>query len=115
MRARKTTQLSIPQGATWNFAWPVIDREGKPVDLTGWSARAQVRQAVDSETVLHEWNSATGTILFQDNRIVLATTPSISSAWEWREGFYDVEATDADGRVWRIAEGKAYVRPEVTR
>lgn len=115
MRARKTTQLSIPQGATWNYAWPVITPDGEPVDLTGWSARAQVRARIDATEVLHEWSSDVGTILFQGNRIVLATTPSISSAWDWREGFYDVEATDADGAVWRLAEGKVYVRPEVTR
>jgi hypothetical protein len=115
MRARKTTQLSIPQGATWNFAWPIVTPEGEPVDLTGWSARAQVRPFIISTDVLHEWSSEVDTILFQENRLVLACTPSISSAWEWTEGVYDVEATDTDGAVWRVAEGKVYVRPEVTR
>ena len=37
------TQLVIQQGTTWAMQWPISDMQGTPLDVTGWSVRAQVR------------------------------------------------------------------------
>lgn len=107
--------LTIPQGTTWGVAWPIVDTEGRPVDLTGWSARSQVRSDVRTDRVLHEWSSANGTVELDNAYVTLRVAPDTSTAWDWTSGVYDVELTSPDHVVYRVAEGRVSVSPEVTR
>lgn len=109
------TALTIPQGTTWGVSWPVVDQSGNPVDLTGWSARSQVRPYVESEQVLHEFSSAAGDIELSAAHVTLRVSPTESSSWAWRNGVYDVELTSPDQTVYRVAEGRVTVSSEVTR
>lgn len=106
--------LLVNQGATWAWAWP-ITVQGDPVDLTGWSARAQVRPSKSDNTVLHEWSTEDGTASIANSRVTLYLTPAESSAWTWYTGVYDIELQDPDGHVYRISEGSIVVSREVTR
>lgn len=107
--------LTIPQGTTWGVAWPIVDTEGRSVDLTGWSARSQVRSDVRTEDVLHEWSSEAGTAELDNSYVTLRVAPEVSTDWTWRDGVYDVELTSPDHVVYRVAEGRISVSPEVTR
>jgi hypothetical protein len=107
--------LVIEQGATSQYAWPVLDDDGDAVNLSGYTAKAQVRRSVDSSAVLYEWSSAGGTILFQSNNVILVTAPATSSAWTWTKGVYDVVITAPDGTISRVGEGTVVVSRAVTR
>ncbi len=109
------TRLLIEQGTTWAISWPILDAAGEPMDLTGWTVRAQIRESVTAAEVLHEFTTAKGNATVEQSYVTLSVAPSESSAWPWRNAVYDVELTDPTGRVARIAEGAVTVSPEVTR
>ena len=106
--------LTIEQGTTFTKRLTWRDKNKRPVSLTGYTSRMQVRPTVTSAEVILELSTA-------NNRITLATggiiqiqlTPEETSAM--KAGVYDLELTDTSGRVTRLIEGKVSVSPEVTR
>lgn len=89
--------------------------------LPGWSARAQIRARVGGA----EWaeflsTATTGARIELDAdgwvSLVLPAAVTEATAWNaYRRGVYDVELTDPDGGVIRLAEGSVEVSPDVTR
>ncbi len=109
------TRLVIQQGTSWAISWPITDESGEPLDLSGFTVRAQVRASKEAGDVLHEFSTEAGNAAAEQSSVTLSLSPAVSSAWSWRNGVYDVELTDPSGRVARIAEGSVVVSPEVTR
>lgn len=107
--------LTIIQGSTWGISWPVVDDDDQPLDLTGWSVRAQVRPRTDSGTVLWEWSTAANSASVSGAAVTLRLTAAQSSAFTFSRAVYDIELTDGDGNVYRVAQGHVEVSPEVTR
>lgn len=114
---RSTLRLEIPQGTTWSWSTAVTNAYGDPVDLrTGYEARAEVRARPSSPVVLYTWSSAAANLdLTADGQVILTVEPAESSAWTWRKGVFDLELTDPDGVVVRLASGVVVVTREVTR
>ncbi|RST54100.1 hypothetical protein [Variovorax sp. DXTD-1] len=111
-------KLSIDQGAT--FTKTVTWKTGKPalpVDLTGCTARMQVRETIQSDDVLLELSTTDGRITLGGTagtvnlRVEAADTAIIA----WKSGVYDLEIQFADGTVRRLLSGSVTVSPEVTR
>lgn len=110
--------LLIEQGAT--FKRQVLVRTGSPplaVDLTGYTAKMQVRSTVSAAdpaplTLTHTagltLGGAAGTI---DIRIEAAQT----DPWPFKTAVYDLEITSPDGTVTRLLKGTVTVDQEVTR
>lgn len=110
--------ITIEQGATFllNLIWR--DSAGALVDLTGYTARMQVRQKHTSDdppalTLTTEngaitLGGAAGTI-----SIVAAATATGDITF--KRGVYDLEIASASGVVTRLIEGCVMVTPEVTR
>jgi hypothetical protein len=110
--------ITILQGET--FAFPMVWKAGDPalpVDVTGCSARMQVRSVVGSADVLLELTTANGRIELgdTDGAITLNLSAEETAALAWRNGVYDLEVVHADSRVRRLLEGSIKVKPEVTR
>ena len=115
MSGLRTDALTIPQGVTYGVQWPIRDSDGEAVDLTGWSARAQVRTSAGSPVVAHEWSTAKGNLEIVGSTVILTVEPAESSDWGWSRGEYDVELTSLDGTVHRVTQGVIHVSPEITR
>jgi hypothetical protein len=111
----RTDDLLVPQGTTWRVQWPVQDAAGQPLNLAGYTARAQVREQRDAATTLHEWTTENGGITLADSTVTLIVEPSTSTAWTWTFGRYDLELVSSDGSVTRLTQGTVRVDPEVTR
>lgn len=109
------TNLIIDQGTTWAMMWPIVDTDGNPIDVTGWTVQAQIRPSVTSNEVYHEWTTEAGNATTEQGAVVLSVSAPESTGWNWRSAVYDVELTDPQGRVARIAEGNVTVSAEVTR
>lgn len=111
------SSLEIRQGMTDRYRWPISDpATGTPLDISGWSARGQVRKWPGADTVLHEWSTTAGNLtLGVDGYLTITVSPAESSAWDWSEGRYDIELTKPDGDVIRVAAGPVMVSPEITR
>lgn len=108
--------MKIKQGTTWARRWPISDpATGDPLDVSGWSGRAQVRDTADATLVLYEWSTALGNLDLETGFLTLSVPPSDSLGWEWRRGVYDIFVTNSGGQVALVAEGTTFVDPAVTR
>ena len=105
--------LVIDQGTS--FVLDITIKEGGTVkNLTGYSARAQMRSTKTASSVA---GSFTYSIPTPSNGVVkMELTPSTSSAMAAGSYFYDLEIhTSGDAIVKRIIEGKVTLTQEVTR
>lgn len=113
--------MTIEQGA--DFSRRVVYKvAGSPVDLTGYTARGQIRSkpsaaaALASFTITFETPRTTGAFLIE----LSATT---SSAFEVGDDitraenrlYYDIELVTPTTKVIRILQGRLIVSPEVTK
>lgn len=105
--------LLIEQGDDRPFSWPITDQSGEPVDLTGYTARAQVRDTARSATVLHEWSTTAGNVALTDSTVTLLVRDSLD--WTWDHGRYDLRVTDTQGNTEVIARGTVVLTAAVTR
>lgn len=103
--------IRIEQGATWK---PVLTL--RDTDLTGYTARMQIRADIDADTVLVELTTSDGiTIDGPAGQIALHLDDTRTAALDWCDGVYDLELIDPDGNVMRLLKGPVEVDPEVTR
>jgi hypothetical protein len=112
-KARAVTPILVRRGTTQQFGWPIL-RAGQRVSLDGWTVRALVRPALDSDVVLHEFSTTEGNARTENGYVLIESTVD-SETWPWDAGIYDVHATDPDGNVLHVAEGPIKVRKSVTR
>lgn len=110
-----TLNLKIDQGTT--FSKKAIWKSGTPptpVNLTGCTAKMQIRDKVGSSTVLLELTTENGGIVLggvtgsiEFCKLSAATTSQIA----WRIGVYDLKITFADSTVKRKISGTVSVSP----
>lgn len=112
-------KLTIYQGATFRkrLRWTGPDKAKTPIDLTGCTARMQVRSDVDSPTVLLTFTTENGGIALGGaaGTVDLLVSDADTSAIAWEGGVWDLEIVHPGGEVTRLAEGTISVSPEVTR
>jgi hypothetical protein len=115
--AAATYNFDIEQGAT--LRKPIVwkDSTNAVVNLTGYTAKMQVRRSAASDEVLLELSSANGKIAITplQGKVELIFSAATTEAVDWRRGKYDLELTSADGTVTRLIEGEITVSREVTR
>jgi len=108
-----TYNLTVDQGS--DFALSLVIKEaGQVKDLTGYSARAQLRARKASETLTATF---TCTITSPTSGEVILALPNATSK-DIPAGvyYYDLELyTPSDALVVRLIEGQVTVRQEVTR
>lgn len=108
--------LVCPAGATFERTL-TYKLNGAAVNLTGWTARMQVRQRHIADTALLDLTTANGGITLggaAGTISLLATDTQTGALPEgvWR---YDLELIDGSGKVKRLVEGSFTVTPQVTR
>ena len=124
--------LEVFQGAYWSQRLEWQDQALSPIDLTGYTARMQVRRQVESEDplIVLETDPAPGgglgngritlgdplltdgVILLEIETSASADLPATRFDRRWR---YDLEMVPAGGQVRRLMMGRFIVSPEVTR
>lgn len=109
--------FELEQGTslTKNIVWK--DSTSSVMILTGYTARLQVRETVDSDAVLIELSTDNGKIEITPltGAITLLFEPSDTIDQYWTKARYDLELTSADGTLTRILKGKITLSKEVTR
>jgi len=117
----------IEQGATLSFELQYKDSAGTPIDLTGYTARMQIRSSVDSTTTIASLTStltadgtglnlsgSSGTKPLSSGSIGVYISATTSSLFTFNEGVYDLELVSGS-TVTRLIEGKVKLSKEVTR
>lgn len=89
----------------------------EPVPLVGYSARMQIRESVDSETVIYQASSSTGQIVLNSNlgTITITIPASATTLFTFSTAVYAVELFDTNGKVIPFLVGNLTLVPEVTR
>lgn len=118
MAAPFEVNLTIYQGAT--FRQSVTWKSGTPaapVDLTGCTARMQIREKVDSATVLATFTTEDGGITLGAalGTVEVFASDETTAGYTFTRGVYDLEVEFVSGEVRRLMAGKVTVSPEVTR
>ena len=106
-------EITIEQGANLTSTVTVSDTQGDSVNLTTYSASAQLRKSYYSTSA----NNLTATITGNANgQITLSMTAANSAALTPGRYVYDLIITNSvDNSVTRVVEGTAVVLPSVTR
>jgi len=107
------SNIFIDQGATFTTTLTINDSNGDALDLTGYTAIAQLRKSPSSST------STDFTVAFVSPRtsgqLTISLTDTQTTALEAGRYNYDVLITDSSGTKTRVVEGIATVNPSVSR
>ena len=107
--------IQIEQGATFELVFIYQDEAGNPIDLTGMTARMQLRRQFKSEQVIIGLTTENGRIIIDSLlgkitlRIAVVDTELLTGS-----GVYDLELINAT-TVTRLLEGSFNICAEVTR
>lgn len=122
-----TYNFTCEQGATFTrlieLEEPdlVADPTGEtfvPLNISGYTARMQVRRTVDSANTLVTLTTENGGLTVnpsdEENQILISMSDSVTASIS-TSGVYDLEIESPDGTVSRILQGAVNLSPEVTR
>lgn len=108
--------LTIYQGADFDlqFTWKI---NGVAVSLTGYTARLQVRDPSDGNTILLSLTTENGGIVLGGaaGTYRLVRSAAQTAALDFVYGPYDLELVSSGGVVGRRQQGKVFLSREVTR
>lgn len=109
--------FKFEQGATFRLTIIYKDSEGVVVNLTGYSARLQIRESIESQTVALVATTANGriTITGAEGKIQIVVPAADTEIGNFQTGVYDLEIESADGTVTRLVEGQVFNSLQVTR
>lgn len=110
--------IVIEQGATLALTFTWQDQTETPVDLTGYSARMQIRETYDSDDYIVSLDDSPGggiTLGGPLGSISIEIPSAITSTIPLMSAVYDIELESAGGVVTRFMQGAALISREVTR
>jgi tRNA threonylcarbamoyladenosine modification (KEOPS) complex Pcc1 subunit len=116
MALAATYGFTADQGATFSQVITWKDSTDSPIDLTGYTARMQIRQKVSSSVAL-ALTTENGRITLGNSSgtISLYVTATDMAALPAGPYTYDIELVSGSGAVSRLLMGTFVVRSEVTR
>lgn len=114
MQAPGTLNLTCYQGASFDrtLTWKI---DGLAVNLTGYTARMQVRADYGAAVALNLASGTGITLGGAAGTIAVVITPVQTAALAAGNYVYDLELESSTGDVTRLVEGVFTVDPEVTR
>lgn len=106
----------IEKGARWNPTLTWKDSTGSAIDLTGYSAKMEIRSSqAASSTIFSLTSGSEITLGGAAGTIAIDVGAASTSAVVDDTGVYDLELTDGSSNVTRLIEGKVTFKDEVTR
>lgn len=120
--AGRKLDLLIKQGSTFTMPFAVLNEDGTPKDLTGFTVRAQIRRTVKSTSATKTFAALVDPVP-SSGRFVLTLsatetagiTAGDSPASPDSRFVWDLEMEGPGGVVLPLAYGAAVIHPEVTR
>lgn len=104
--------IVLDQGTTFTTYLALTNTDGSVLNLTGYTARGQIRKWYTSNSYTTFTISITQP---NDGYINLALTANTTANMEPGRYVYDIEAVDSLGTITRVIEGIVTVTPEVTK
>jgi hypothetical protein len=120
--ATSTASTSVTVNQVNSLAYTAYTSGGvieynQPVDLANYSARMQIRETVDSPTVIYEASSANGQIVLNNTykTITITILGNQTQTFNFSTAVYSVELFDSANNVLSFLVGNLTLVPEVTR
>ncbi|CAB4122175.1 hypothetical protein UFOVP26_109 [uncultured Caudovirales phage] len=109
--------LTIEQGATFRYKFAWVDTKKRAINLTGYTARMQIRATVEDVAILAELTTSNGGLVVSEisGIVSLLMSDTQTSAFNWTKGVYDIELISPNSEVYRMVSGSVTVSKEVTR
>lgn len=85
-----------------------------PVDLSGATARMQIREQMGGQVLLELTTENAGLAITEPGTIARTITAAQTAALTWADAVYDLEVQYPDGTVQRYLQGAVTVSREVT-
>lgn len=104
--------LYIDQGTDFSVTVDVTDTAGDILNLSGYSATAQIRKTYSSSSVSASFSTS---IAEASGQVTLSLTDTQTTGLESGRYVYDLNITSGGGVTSRVIEGQAIVTPGVTR
>jgi hypothetical protein len=110
-----TKNLIIEQKATFKKRLVYRDKLKKPINLTGFSARMQIRDTAGA--LLNDLSTDNGKIVLGGTAGTIDITVSASdtSVMTFASALYDLKLIAADGTQMRLMQGKVTLSPGQTQ
>lgn len=102
--------IVVERYAAYRQEFVYKDSDGVPVDVTGMTAKMQVRSRMGSVTKLLEFTDGDGIMLGAGGSVVIEADEATTSQWDFKDAVYDIKLDDE-----RWLEGDFRVKPGVTR
>lgn len=115
-----TYNTTIDQGSTFSLTVTYKDASDTAVNLTGWTARMQIRETPSSASTILTSTGGSPTITvtntnFATGVIVFTVSATNTASITVPVAYYDIEVESPTGLVKRILQGRLAISPEVTR
>lgn len=110
-----TWNILADEGATFSRIATWYSAPNTPVNLTGYTAKMEIRTSTDAPTVTLELSTANGRISLGGAAGTITLTAQAADMNFSGRYVYDLELTSGGGAVTRLAMGMIQVRPEVTK
>jgi hypothetical protein len=104
--------IYIDQGTDFSVTVDVTDSAGEILELSGYTATAQMRRTYTSSTVAATFDTSIAELAGQ---VTISLTDTATAGLEGGRYVYDLNITSGDGQKTRVIEGQAIVTPGVTR
>lgn len=109
--------LVIEKGATYkkDFIWK--DKTMTPINITGYTARMQIRKSYHSDSFEIELTTENSGIVIDGptGKVSLYISNTGTSALSFSDGVYDLELIDVSADVIKFLRGSVSVIEEVTK
>lgn len=117
--------LVIPQDADWaGVSFPILNPDGTPADLTGCTAKGEIRPFAGSPDLYFTWSTSPTTgqgLITLDtvaHTLTIRVLASESALWTFTQGAYDIVLTNPAAsvgmQVTRVVMGTVTVSPQAT-
>jgi hypothetical protein len=104
--------LYIDQGTDYSIEVDCTDIAGEILNLTGYTAAAQIRKTYGSSSISATFGCA---ITAATGKVTMTLTDTQTTALEAGRYVYDLNITSAASETTRVVEGQAILTPGVTR
>lgn len=109
--------FTIYQGATFSRVLTWRDENNDAINLSGYTARMQLRESTDAGDAFVSLTTENGGIALGGaaGTVTLTISAADTAAIGETAGVYDLELVSAGGVVTRLLEGEVLISREVTR
>jgi hypothetical protein len=114
--------ITIDQGSTYAYTFTLLDTDGAVFDLSGFTARAQVRRSYGNTSAIIDATTENAQLVIALNTIIWFFTPDETKGIKFAnkeddtlEAFYDLEIVSSLGKVYKPSKGTFIINREITR